>query len=230
MRILLIETSGTAGSVALADESGVLAEESLPAARKQARDLAPKLQSLLRSRDWKPASVELVLVDVGPGSYTGLRVGLTTAKTFCYLSKAALVGVTTPRLSAENAPASMLDVHVIVDAQQGKVYADHFRRSRPAGPLEPGAPTRILEAVDWAAGLPAGAYATGPAMARYADLLAGRATAAAGAEWEPRIEALWKLGLADFNAGRRDDFWKLEPLYLRASSAEIKWDRLHPPK
>ena len=84
MRILLIETSGSAGSVALADETGLLAEETLPAARKQARDLAPKLQSLLRSQSWNARSVDLVLVDVGPGSYTGLRVGLTTAKSFCY--------------------------------------------------------------------------------------------------------------------------------------------------
>src|SRR5262245_65324899 len=74
-RLLVLETSGRVGSVALA-LGGELGEvRRLEESRRHARDLAPAVKDLCASRGWKPRELDGVIVSLGPGSYTGLRVG-----------------------------------------------------------------------------------------------------------------------------------------------------------
>src|SRR5262245_33492571 len=84
MRILAIETVGSTGSVAALDERGVLAELALDSRRRSAQTLVPGMAALVESVGWRSRDVELVAVASGPGSFTGLRIGVTTAKTFAY--------------------------------------------------------------------------------------------------------------------------------------------------
>jgi len=84
VRILALETSDTAGSAALLDGERLLAEKLLAQGQRSARALAPAVRELLTDAGWQPKDVELVAVTVGPGSFTGLRVGVTTAKAFAY--------------------------------------------------------------------------------------------------------------------------------------------------
>lgn len=228
MLIAIIETSSSYGEVALADETRLLARQTLSAEQKHARDLAPALQGLFRTVGRAARELDLILVDVGPGSYTGLRVGLATAKTLAYLTGAAIVGVDAMTVLAEAAPVSAERIDTIVDAQQGLVYAGKYQRpASGAAPVESAA-IEIIAATAWAQELPAGAYVTGPALVRYANLVAAGCALADPGDWQPKCAALWATGLRAFQAGRRDDFWTLEPLYLRGSSAEQKWDRRIP--
>ena len=98
-RILAIESSGRHASVATlwgdADGTRLIGQTLLSGDERTAQVLAPAIQQLLAAADWSPKSVELVAVTVGPGSFTGLRIGVTTAKAFAYAIGAEVLGVNT---------------------------------------------------------------------------------------------------------------------------------------
>src|SRR5262245_23556938 len=92
-RRLVLETAGKVGQVALACGDEVLAEGQLEGARRRASDLALVVDRLLRARGWKARELTSVVVGLGPGSYTGLRVGLASAKELAYAAGCAFFGV-----------------------------------------------------------------------------------------------------------------------------------------
>src|SRR5436309_5366892 len=122
MRILLLEASGARGQGVIWVDETILAERRLNEQRKHCQDLAPTVQALLREQGWKPADVEAVIVSLGPGSYTGLRVGVMAAKAFAYATGCKLIGVPTFPILALPALDKHQQVEVIEDAQQGRVY------------------------------------------------------------------------------------------------------------
>src|SRR5205823_5164828 len=126
-KLLIIETSSRVGVVAVADEQRILGERRLDEARRHARDLAPSIRDLLGEAGWKPRDLSAVIVSRGPGSYTGLRVGVMSAKTLAYATGCALVGVDTFAAIALQAPAEAAVVDVIGDAQQDKLYVQRFK-------------------------------------------------------------------------------------------------------
>src|SRR5262245_37871016 len=132
-RFLILETSGRPGQVAVAEGGTIKASRRLDEARRHGRDLARAVAALLTEQDWKARDLQAVIVSLGPGSYTGLRVGLMSAKTLAYATGCALIGVETFRAIARQTPPEVLDVDVLADAQQDKVYWQRFRRSKGAG-------------------------------------------------------------------------------------------------
>src|SRR6185369_12348403 len=94
-RLLLLETSHQPGVVALANGEQLLGEMRLDEARRHARDLVPATKSLLDQVGWRPRDLTAVVVSIGPGSYTGLRVGIMSAKTLAYVTGCALIGLET---------------------------------------------------------------------------------------------------------------------------------------
>ncbi len=220
-RLLLIETSGRSGSVAVALGSELRGVRRLDEARRHARDLAPAAAELLRAQGWRPRDVQAVVVSRGPGSYTGLRVGIMTAKTFAYATGCALLAVDTFAVIASQAPEDVTRLDVLADAQQDKVYAQPFART-PEG-WRPSAPLAIRRFAEWLSGREASAGVTGPGLHRWGEHLPAGTPVVEAARREPTPEALLRLGLARCQAGERDDVWLLEPLYVRPSSAEEQW-------
>src|SRR4051812_49559549 len=105
-RLLLLETStGSSGFVALGAGPELLGTRRLDESRRHARDLAPAVSALLKEAGWKPRDISAVIVCRGPGSYTGLRVGLMSAKAFAYATGCALLGLDTFAAVALQAPA-----------------------------------------------------------------------------------------------------------------------------
>src|SRR5262245_52282348 len=92
-RLLILETSGRLGQVAVAGGSALRERRRLDEARRHARDLAPAVADLLATQGWKARDLHAVIVSLGPGSYTGLRVGLMSAKTLAYATGCTLIGV-----------------------------------------------------------------------------------------------------------------------------------------
>src|SRR5205807_6782629 len=121
-------TSGFAGSVAVLDGSRVLAEAMLNPKRRSAQSLAPAIVELLALRGMKAEQIRLVATTVGPGSFTGLRVGVTTAKTFAYAVGAEVIGVNTLEAIAAQAPPDVNRLAVALDAQRQQVFAAEFSR------------------------------------------------------------------------------------------------------
>jgi tRNA threonylcarbamoyladenosine biosynthesis protein TsaB len=220
-RLLIVETSSRIGQVALALGHELRGVRRLDEARRHARDLAPATAALLAEQGWRPRDVHAVLVSCGPGSYTGLRVGLMSAKTFAYAAGCVLLGIDTFAAVAQQAPTATERVDVVADAQQEKVYVQSFVRAgeewRPTSELA------IRTVADWLAGRTADAWAMGPGLHKWAARLPSEVPFVDATLWEPRADSLLRIGLRRYLMGERDNPWTLEPLYLRPSSAEEQW-------
>ncbi len=214
--LLLIETSHRIGRVALAAGDRILGERSLDESRRHARDLVPAVHALLGEQGIKARDLAGVLVSHGPGSYTGLRVGIMSAKTLAYATGCALLAVETFAAIRSRTPAEFTEIDVIADAQQDRVYVQSFG-SNPS-------PLRIVPFSDWlASARDRNRAVVGPALETLATRVIG--VQVLGAEyWYATPEGLLAVGWDRFVRGVRDDLYTVEPLYLRASEAESKWD------
>jgi tRNA threonylcarbamoyladenosine biosynthesis protein TsaB len=220
-RLLVLETSGRVGEVAVALGAEVRARRRLDEARRHARDLAPVVAELLAGQGWQARDLHGVIVSRGPGSYTGLRVGVMSAKALAYATGCALLGVETFAAVALRAPEGVERLDVLGDAQQDKVYAQPFGRAE--GRWVARAELAVRPFAEWLAGREPGAWVTGPGLTRWQAHLPAEVPRLQPALRAPAVEGLLELGLARYRAGQRDDWRALEPAYLRASSAEEQW-------
>lgn len=218
-RYLILETSHQPGVVALADDRAILGQHILDEARRHARDLVPAAKRLLEEHACQPRELAAVFVSIGPGSYTGLRVGVMSAKMLAYATGCALIGIETFAAIARQAPAEADHLAVIADAQQGKIYVQHFSQSDDGWSA-----TDSLTIRPFAEWTPP-SWVSGPGLDMFMKHLPPSQKIAPRADWTPRAESLRSIGVATLRAGRRDDPFTLEPLYLRPSSAEENWKK-----
>lgn len=226
---LAIETTGRLGSIAVLLGQRVLQQTNLDASRRSAATLAPALEQTLGWCRESNHRLRFVSVADGPGSFTGLRIGVTTAKSLCYALDLPLVSVDS---LAAVAAAAMHDdrsadtVLVAIDAYRGQVFAGQFTRAALLTPMEsiPANWTahplgvRVLSHSAWQAMLRAR-----PASAAIAgdEKPLGEL---AGSRIDRECDAIG-VGLLAIRAaavGAFIDPLKLVPRYLRPSAAEEK--------
>ncbi len=223
MLILALETSSQAGSVALLDGDNVLSQRVLATEQRSAQTLIPAVAAVLADAGRRTGDVNLVAVTIGPGSFTGLRVGVTAAKTFAYATGCQCLGVDTLEVIAEQAIpgcAAAGELHAVLDAQRKELFLARFRRE--VGGLVRLDENRIVPVERWLATLAAGTVVTGAGINRLIDRLPAGVVAVELQLREPQAATVGRLAWRDHQAGRRDDLWKLTPKYLRPSAAEEK--------
>lgn len=226
MRVLGIETSTPRGEVAVATAGQSPVSLGLQQDLRHGRDLVPCIQRLLEQQGWPVASVEAVAVSLGPGSYTGLRVGLTCAKTFAYASRVPLVGVDSLEVVAANAGDTTGAILAVADAQRGELYCGRYRMERGVPTAE--APVRILGLRDAVALADASVRVVGPGLARYAaDFAHAGCCLAPEDAWYPRAEWVARLGCDRLRQGHTLDVHTAEPIYMRRPAAVDKWEATH---
>lgn len=225
MRTLAIDTSLTAGSVA-ACGTGRTVERSLPIPGEHARLVAAALREAAVELGWEIGTAELVAVVRGPGSFTGLRVGVAVAKGIAWTSGARLIGVSgfaaIAWKTARETDLAGRPLDIAYDAGRGDVYA---ATATPCGDAPGGwriGPGRLLPADIWIKTLPPGAVIAGPALATLAERLTTRpdVVVVPSSCWTPDAAAAAAIALAEAAAGRTDDPAALVPDYLRPSYAE----------
>ncbi|MHC4403353.1 MAG: tRNA (adenosine(37)-N6)-threonylcarbamoyltransferase complex dimerization subunit type 1 TsaB [Planctomycetota bacterium] len=224
MNILALETTERIGSVAAMSNGNLLLELNLDSEKRSAQSLAPGISALLEKVGWRPRDVGLVATTIGPGSFTGLRVGVATAKGFAYAVEADILGVDTLEVIATRAPADREVVSAAVDAQRGDAVAATYRRGKD-GHFEA---VRLAELVDvdtWLSTLPEGAAVTGPILRKMARRVPEHLTVLAPEYWAPRAATVARVAARLYAAGRRDNVWNLVPQYSRRSAAEEKWEK-----
>ncbi len=223
MRAIAIDTSHAAGSVVARDGTSV-ASRPLGPRGEHAQRIALALAEAAGDLGWRVADAELVVVVRGPGSFTGLRVGVAAAKAIAWASGARLVGVCgfevvaweTARLTA----SARQPVEIAFDAGRGEVYAATATPAAGAVGWLVG-PPRLVAADIWIASLPPRSLASGPAVAALLEKLAGAGHATAPPEaWFPTAAGAADRGLARAEAGSFDDPQTLVPHYLRPSYAD----------
>jgi tRNA threonylcarbamoyladenosine biosynthesis protein TsaB len=222
VKILAIETTEAIGTVAALEDGNLFCEHRLAAAQRSAQSLAPGVKTILETVGWQPADVQLVAVSIGPGSFTGLRVGVTTAKTFAYSVGAEVLGIDTLEAIAARAPTEQQALAAAVDAQRGQVVAGLFRKGAD-GWWEATAPAQLLDVKTWLANLPSGTAVTGPVLRKLADRIPAHVFLIPSEFWPPTASVVGRLAARDYARGRRDDIWSLAPHYSRLSAAEEKW-------
>ena len=222
MRILALETTELIGGVAAMDGRNLLADLELSRQQRTAQSLAPGVRSLLGQVRWQPSDVELVAVTVGPGSFTGLRIGVTTAKVFAYAAGADILGIDTLETIAAGAPERIQAVTAIVDAQRGEAVVRSFVRDE-GGWFRPISAAELVEVDVWLERLPSGTTISGPILRKLADRVPQWVTVLDRPYWPPKAATVARLAARDYEAGRRDDAFALAPHYSRRSAAEEKW-------
>ncbi|WP_020472144.1 tRNA (adenosine(37)-N6)-threonylcarbamoyltransferase complex dimerization subunit type 1 TsaB [Zavarzinella formosa] len=213
-RVLILETSGNVGQVALSSGETLVATGHLDRERRRASDLAAICQELLTRHGWPAKTLTAVVVGLGPGSYTALRVGVASAKMLAYATGCAFVGVET--FAAYASQVCFPKVTVIADALQGEVYCRSYetdsRGLNPVGDLE------IRRLDEWRQHLTPETIVTGPGI----RLLKDNLPKLAGEEFQTlQIGSLLNVA-RQFPWAVNMDMWTAEPYYLRGSSAEEK--------
>jgi tRNA threonylcarbamoyladenosine biosynthesis protein TsaB len=132
MTILGIETSTEVCSVAVVDDEGNVTEESLVEAHIHSEKILTLLNNVIKRAEMRLADLSAIAVSIGPGSFTGLRIGLSTAKGLCYALEKPLVTVPTFDAIAQSALAlehKVNEVVILIDARQGEFYSQRFSRN-----------------------------------------------------------------------------------------------------
>ena len=127
MRILAFDTSSERFSIALCEDEKILAETESSGFTRHSDALMPAVQKILKKCRLKPEGLDCVAVGLGPGSFTGLRVGVTVAKTMSYALKKKLIGVSSFEAIAAGVEKFDGEITVIADAKKGLVYAGIYR-------------------------------------------------------------------------------------------------------
>ena len=221
-RILGIETSTSLCQVAFADGNSLIASAQLPAGEKPTATLIPTLRRVAQEIGWRLRDLELVTVDIGPGSYTGLRVGLTCAKTLAFVAGAPMMPVGSLDAVAQNVFSNEQVLEVGFDAARSQVFAARFQRRDEESTWTATEPVRIVAAAEWARTLDPSALVLGPALIKYRHLIAANLRVAHDSEWWPRAAHVIELGVRQFQSGNVSSYWSIEPIYLRLSAAEEK--------
>ena len=228
-RVIALETSGRLGSLAVVSvESSnggshieVVGRLSLPHDRRTAQSLLPTLTALLEACRWRVGELDLVCTTTGPGSFTGLRIGVTTAKTLAYATGAKLVGVHTLAAIAAAVGAATGQVWAILDAQRQELFAARFQ---PGWQNENDRlpETLVIGVDDWLNQLRAGDVVSGPPLEKLLGRLPPNVRTADASLWSPTAEVVARLGIAGLGRGETIDPMQLVPHYFRRSAAEEK--------
>lgn len=220
--LLAIETSGLAGSVAIARDDVVLEQRSLEQpGRRHAQTLVAEIAAMFKSRKLSPRDLTAVGVTHGPGSFTGLRVGIVCAKTLSYSLNIPLLLVDTFDIIAAQCPSELSTVWIVDDAQRQELYAGRYLRQDDGQWRLQG--ERFLTPRDqWLASLPAAEVVVGPGTAKIPlETLTPRIVREATINL-PRAETLCRLAARKLAAGELADHWTAAPFYIRVSGAEEK--------
>ena len=127
MYILGIETATTTGGLALMDDKGLISEYALNVRATHTTRLMPALDQILKDSSIGKDQLNGIAISIGPGSFTGLRIGLATAKGLAMGLEIPLVGVSTLDALARNVPYAKYQICPILDAKKKEIYAAIFR-------------------------------------------------------------------------------------------------------
>ncbi len=218
--ILAIDTSTELAGLALWEDGALVAECTWLSGRSHTGQLLPRLSELQRLAGASIERLSGVAVAVGPGSFTGLRVGITTAKTLAWSLRLPLAGVPTLEAMAYAHSAAGLPVYPIMDAGRGDVYTAMFQRTgvgwRQLAPYQVSKPSEVWASVRERTLFCGDTEAVRSAMKGSKV----RAVFASGAANVRRPSLVAELGLLAIERGELADPSLLQPLYLRRPPAE----------
>ena len=226
MIVLGIESAGKRGGVALNDGPDGLAEAIFEKGMVHGREIAPAVQRLCKEAGLNPRDIGLIGVDIGPGSYTGLRVGIAAAKALAFALGRPVVGIPSLDALAEaalpHAPEETT-LCAMIDARWEQVYGALYS---PTSPPERKTELLATTPAEFIADVPAGAFVFGDAISRHHDLIEKAGLRPAEPDlWHPHPSVIARMALRRHETGNSGNHETLGPLYLKKTEAEENLSR-----
>jgi tRNA threonylcarbamoyladenosine biosynthesis protein TsaB len=216
MKILGLDTSTPIGSVGLIDGEHLIAEHTLNITQAHSSRLMPALAQVLEWGGLTVQELDACAVGIGPGSFTGVRIGVGTVKSLCYAIQKPLVGVSTLEAIAYNVRYTEGRICPILDARRGEVYGAIFHGGRELKRTSEDlceTIEKLLERLD------APAVFVGDGLGKYGDTVKqklGEDAIFADALFNvPRGTSIARIGYQRLQAGQSDDCFSLIPNYVR---------------
>jgi tRNA threonylcarbamoyladenosine biosynthesis protein TsaB len=228
MKILAVETSSVMGSVALLEEDRILVEISMRLERQHSTNLVPLIERLLQTAGIGLAGIDGYAVGAGPGSFTGIRVGVTTVKGFALVTRKPVVAVSSLLALACDGLSGPYPAAPMVDAKRNLVYFGWYRCGKNGKPIQiipPGlgtieeALTKIKKPTLF---IGDGAHCYRKQIQR---LQGKKAHFPPTNDYFPRASSIGKMALEKFRLGKLDDPETLTPTYLYSRYCSIQGSR-----
>lgn len=233
MIILAFDTSSPILTAAVSDDYEILGEVTTWLPRGHMSQLIPIMDDMLKKAELQINDVETIVIGSGPGSYTGLRIGMVIARTLAQLLEVPIVGVASADSIAQQNRLMGPTICPIIDAKRGEVYTalycpkgenvDRLSEFKAISPKEL-AKYLAIEEFD-------STVLAGDAVELYADVfkaeIGERAVIAPKDSWWPKASELISLALPRLGKKDYDELYKLTPIYVRLSQAEEMWEKRH---
>ena len=227
MRILGIETATKTGSVAIVTDSGVIAEYTLNIELTHSERLMATVDRVIKDTGLAVSDLDGFAVSIGPGSFTGLRIGLSAVKGLAFVTNKPVAAVPTLKALAWNLPYAQYPICPLLDARKKEVYAAIYQNQD--GSLTQAMPEATIPLKDLAEKIADKIVFTGEGANLFRNeiqsLFGERAFFAPLSALVPSAASVAELGLMMLKAGGAADADSLTPLYIRRPEAEVAWEK-----
>jgi tRNA threonylcarbamoyladenosine biosynthesis protein TsaB len=228
MYILGIETSTTTGSVAVVSEDSVIAQYSLNIEVTHSERLMSTVDRVLRDTGLAIADMNGYAVAIGPGSFTGLRIGLAAVKGLALVTGKPVAAVPTLQALAWNLPYAAYPICPMLDARKNEVYAATYRLEGTT--LVHVMAEAVLSLARLSERISGKTLFTGEASHLFREeivnLFGDRALFAPISAILPSAASVAGIGLDMIKNGKQADVDSVTPMYIRRSEAEVMWGKL----
>jgi tRNA threonylcarbamoyladenosine biosynthesis protein TsaB len=231
MKVLGIDTSTSCGAVGLIDDGEVLCDTFLNIPVTHSERLLPVIEFVLREARCSIGDVDGWAISLGPGSFTGLRIGVSTVKGLAFATHKPVVGVATLDVLASQVSATSYLICPILDARKKEVYTAFYRYGEGDLPRRQ-SDFQALRPEDLVKKIKERTIFLGDGVRTYGDLLLhslpSLAIFPAAPLYVSHGSTVAKLGLDLLTKGEHLNVSTFSPIYVRPSEAEVKWRENHP--
>ncbi|MDR0879113.1 MAG: tRNA (adenosine(37)-N6)-threonylcarbamoyltransferase complex dimerization subunit type 1 TsaB [Clostridioides sp.] len=232
MRILGIDTSTRAASIAVMEDDKLICEFVVSDTRTHSQKLMDMIESMLKISDIDINTMEAIAVCVGPGSFTGIRIGVATAKAIAHVNSIPVIAVNSLESLANNASLSLKTVVPVLDAQKNQVYSAKYG-FRKDGKCEVIDEIGIISVEDLIAEIENSSeeyLILGEALMKYADRFENleNAEVLGGSRNISNASSVCEVAAEKFsNEVDVYNCYEVKPMYLKKSQAEIQYEEKH---
>jgi tRNA threonylcarbamoyladenosine biosynthesis protein TsaB len=227
IRALAIETSGRIGSIAVAGDGSVLASDQFPHGLQHAAQILSRIDALCRAHRLSPGDLDELYLSIGPGSFTGLRIGVTLAKTLALATGVKVVAAPSVEVLVRNAPADASNAIVVLDAKRDQIFTARFSRGVD-GEWRVEEAARLDSLAAMLARSPRPVHLLGEGLPQHEKFIPPGDDGVLKTNpesWRARAEIVVELGYAMARRGDFADANSLTPIYIRKPEAEEKWEQ-----
>lgn len=221
--VLALDTSGASASVALLRGAVLIQEILIHRGAHHSESLLPAVEDLCRNTGIPLETVDLLACTVGPGSFTGLRIGMSTVKGFAFASGRPVAAVSTLEALSRGVGPSPFPVCPLLDARKGQIYGAVYRY-RSDSVIECTGPERLSDIASFLEDILTPALFVGDGALAYRDQITAKMGTAClfadALQAHVRAAIVGRIGYECFLAGKTETALSLTPRYLRLSEAE----------